>query len=271
MKKLVLILLSVFFVSGCIDYSSTVKLNSDGSGTIEETVLMSGMLIQMMNSFAQSFGDSVEAENEFDIFDEQELIDQAAEMGKGVKYLRGEKVTVEGKEGYKAYFSFENVNDLKLSDSPDEKIPADDMMMNEEDETTYITFNFSEGNPSMLEIIFPEEETEESEVEYETAPGSDTLDTDMMMEEQMKMLFRDFKVSMKMEFDGDIEETNASYVDGNKITFFEMDFAELLDHPEKYEKFKEIEPNSLSEVKDLLEEVPGFKVELNKKVYVKFD
>ena len=235
---------------------------------------MSDMVMQMMNSFAHSFGDSTSKQNSFDIFDEAELKSQAAEMGKGVKYVSGEKVKVNVKEGYKAFYSFENINDLKLSDSPDEKVPVEDMPMTEEAEKPqFITFSFKEGSPSNLEIVFPEDDEEDDAVketvdspEYEgNAENAD------MMAEQMKMLFRDFRVSMKMQLDGDIKETNATHVDNNVITFFEMDFAKLMDMPEKFDKLKSQEPSSMSEIKSLVKDVPGFKIEMNKKVFVEFD
>ncbi len=272
MKKIIVFLISLVFLSGCIDYSSTVKLNKDGSGTIEETVLMSNMMTQMMKSFSQSSNDSTSNQNEFSLLDEDQLIQQAKEMGNGVKFLNAEEVTLDGKEGYKAYYSFDNIESLKLSDNPQEKIPADDMMMEEETEETpeNITFSFTKGNPASLEIIFPQEDENTEEVMDSLDLGIDSTDA-QMMGEQMKMFMKDFRVSMKLQVNGDIEETNAEYVDGNTITMFEMDFATLMKFPEKYEKFQKINPNSIYEIKDLLGDVPGFKLELNRKVYVKFD
>ena len=39
-----------------------------------------------------------------ELFDEEELKQQAAEMGKGVEYIRGEKIEEGGREGYYAVF-----------------------------------------------------------------------------------------------------------------------------------------------------------------------
>lgn len=271
MKKTILLLVSMSFLFiGCIDYSSTVKLNSDGSGTIEETVLVSGAFIQMINSFAQSFGDSSETENDFDIFDEEELKKEASSIGEGVKYVSGEKIKADGREGYKAFYSFEDISKLRLSDSPQDKIPSDDMMMGEESDEEYITFNFEKGNPAILEVFFPEEEMEdENDVDIESEDEGEMNDD--MMAEQMKMFLKDFRISINLEVNGDIEETNATNVEGNTVTFFKMDFGELLNMPEKFKELQKTEPKTITEAKEMIKDIPGFKIEMNDKIFVKFD
>lgn len=273
MKKIIILLAAISFLFvGCIDYSSTVKLNPDGSGTIEETVFIGGMFIEMMNSFAQSFGDSTETDNGFEIFDEEELQLQAAEMGDGVKYLRGEKLKDGSREGYKAFYSFDDITKLKLSDSPNDKIPGDEMTGETElDEQSYITFNFSEGTPATLEVIFPEEDFDGDNQTEDEAGAEEESINDEMMAEQMKMFLKDFRISMNMEINGDILETNATHINDNVITFFKMDFGELLDFPEKFEELQKTEPQNITEAKELIKDIPGFKIELNDKIFVKFD
>lgn len=271
MRKIIAVLVGITFLFvGCIDYSSTVKLNSDGGGTIEETVLVSGAFLQMMNSFAQSFGDSSETENSFDIFDEDELEQQALDIGEGVKYVSGEKIKVDGREGYKAIYSFEDVSKLKLSDNPEEKMPGDEMMDDGEAEGNFITFNFTKGNPATLEVFFPEEKVEEG-TEVETGDEYEEETSDEMMDEQMKMIMKDFRFSMNLEVNGDIVETNATNVDGNVITFFKMDFGELLNMPEKFKELQKSEPKTMSEAKEFMKDIPGFKLEMNNKIFVIFD
>lgn len=275
MKKVIVLITAISFLFvGCIDYSSTVKLNADGSGTIEETVLLSGAIIQMMSSFSESFADSTSEPEEFSLFDEEELKTQASKMGEGIKYLSGEKITISGSEGYKAMFSFDDISKVKLSENPDEKISMDDMGGEVEviEEPEFITFNFSKGSPANLEINFPEPDlNEEPEEEIEIETGEESTDKNEMMEEQMKMFLKDFRISIDMVLEGEIEETNASFVEGNKITLLEMNFNELLDNPEMMKNFSNKEPESMSEIKELIKNIPGFKIEMNRKVFVKFD
>src|SRR5690554_4139896 len=188
MKRIsALALVNIVLLTGCIEYTSTVKLNTDGSGTVEETVLLSNVVKEMMASFAQGFSDSSDADTGFELFDEKELKQQAAQMGEGVTYLKGEKIRLNGKEGYKALYKFNDITKLKLSDNPSNKIPGDDMMMQEQTaDENYITFNFTKGMPAVLEIIFPQEI--EDAYDNDIDIGNEETMTEGMPDEYTRML-----------------------------------------------------------------------------------
>lgn len=49
-----------------------------------------------------------------------------------------------------------------------------------------------------------------------------------------------------------------------------MDFSKLLQNEKEFETFAKKEPETVEETKELLKNLPGFKVEMNRKVTVKF-
>ena len=61
----------MLFLSGCLQVNTTVNLNKDGSGTIEEIVMMKTDVINMMKEFVMAF-DSTKGED-FNMFNETEL------------------------------------------------------------------------------------------------------------------------------------------------------------------------------------------------------
>ena len=63
---LVIVLVSLF-LSGCIEIQTKVSVNKDGSGTVEETVLMSNEMIKMMNEFMSGFASDTTKTEEFEI------------------------------------------------------------------------------------------------------------------------------------------------------------------------------------------------------------
>ena len=272
MKKLILLILALFLMTGCIDYSSKVHVKPDGSGTIEENVLISRVVIDMMSSFAQSFDDSSETVTGFELFDEEELISQAIKMGEGVSYVWGEKIQAGGKEGYKAVFTFKDISKLKLSETPEDKLPAGGLS-DEVDpaEEEYITFNFTKGNPAMLEIELPRDSMEIGNDEPVDVNEEDSSQVGEAWAEQAKMFLKGLRIEMSVDFEGDIQETNATYREQNQITLFEMNFDQLLESPEKFDELKKVQPQSMEEIKELMKDIPGFKFELNNKVFVKFN
>ena len=92
-------MLSVILFSGCLKVDTKIKINKDGSGTIEEQVLMSDAIVSMMNEFMSSFQDSTNTPEEFKLFKESELKNKAAEYGMGVKFVSGEEVKKKGWPG----------------------------------------------------------------------------------------------------------------------------------------------------------------------------
>ncbi len=80
-KLTILLFITVIFFSGCIKVKSNVIINKDGSGILEEQVLMSDMVVEMMNDFMNSFQDSTSAPEEFKLFKEDELKAKSSEYG----------------------------------------------------------------------------------------------------------------------------------------------------------------------------------------------
>ena len=84
-------------------------------------------------------------------------------------------------------------------------------------------------------------------------------------------MMKDFRISIQVEVDGNLVETNATYVDGSTITIMEMSFAELLKDPEQFKKLKSLDEASYEESKELLKDIPGIKIETNEKIEVIFE
>ena len=68
-------------------------------------------------------------------------------------------------------------------------------------------------------------------------------------------------MTISLELNGEIVETNASYVDDTKITMLEIDFSEILKNKETLELFKRNPPDNLDEMKAIVENIPGMKVD----------
>ncbi|MEN8191385.1 MAG: hypothetical protein ABFS12_01130 [Bacteroidota bacterium] len=266
--KILPFLILTFSLIGCIDVHYKMNLKPDGSGTIEETLYMNAAMVQMIKGFMAMADDSTK--EEFSLLDEVELRNEAMEMGEGVRYVSGEKLEDNGREGYRALYEFDDVNKIKMDQDVSDKAPS----MGEEAEETKeddITFKFIKGNPATLTIIMPEdkeepglaEETEETE-EYENEQDEEWND-------EVKGIMKDFRILIQLEVEGDIVETNATYVDESTLTLVEMSFDKILENPEELKKLKALDDASYEESREILEDIPGVKFETNEKVTVVFD
>ena len=264
--------LLMMFLSGCLQVNTKVNLNKDGSGTIEETVVMKNAVIDMMKEFAMSF-DSTKSED-FNMFNETELKEKASNYGEGVKYISGEKYSMEGYEGYKVIYAFSDINKIKLSPSPQDKVPFGDELNEPEDKAVddYLKFDFTKGDPSILVINFPKPQAkDEEEVEPDSAytPIEDSTFT-QETEQKMMEMFDGMKMSIYFNFKDGIDETDASFVNGSEVTLMQFDFSEIIKNKEVFKNFQNAKPETMEEFKAVVGDIEGIKIEFKDKVTIKF-
>jgi len=267
------LLFGSFFLSGCIEVNTTVKVNADGSGTVEETVFMSDEIINMIKEFSSSF-DSTDTVEEFTLFNEAELKEKATKLGEGVEYISGSKITEEGKEGYKAIYSFKDISKLQIDQDPTSRIPDNPEAQAEQVVKEYLTFSFVKGKPSEIIISMPSSEKEseaEEEEEFPDVDSVDSIDADSTGLSELKYFLKDFSFSLNVQVDGTISSTNATYVEGSNITIFSMNFGELLKNAEKLKELEKSNFQDLQKVKDIIKDIPGIKIEMNNPVSIKFN
>ncbi len=264
LKILFLFFIAVTLLTGCFKVETTVKINKDGSGKIFQTVMMSKTFVEMISQFAGSFGDSSGTE-EFSLFDEEEFIESAKEFGSGVQYVGGEHVSEDGWEGFRAEYAFDDLNKIRLEPEPDNKVSIgmEEQDVDEED-TEYYFFTFIKGDIPEVIIDRPEIEPDFDDEETEVEGSNDELN-----EEFLKMM-EGMSVDITLEFEGEIVETNATHVEGSRVTLLSVDFGEIVKNKETLEILKKSQPDDIEDLEAFLEKIPGMKIELNKPVSVKF-
>ena len=94
--------------------------------------------------------------------------------------------------------------------------------------------------------------------------------TDPKAAEMMKELFKDMGVKVSLVIDGTIIKTNATYRNKSELTFMEMHFGKILENKEVFDKVSAAEPKTIEEIKGLVKDLPGLKIEMNNPVVVEF-
>lgn len=272
------IALVLICLAGCIQVTTVIKVRPDGSGTIEETLLISKAAMQQIEEAtkkmtAQAGGQpgGGQVSGGFEILDENQLRKSASEMGQGVTYVSSKKITTKDAEGYRATFAFSDINKVRLDTSPSDKTPSPSGMGAKDDEDSLATFRFDQGPPAVLLVMLPEELTSDN---LRPPELPDTLPSDdpqmATMANEMKEMFKNMKVNIVLEVEGDIVRTNATHREGSKITLMEVDFGKLLENEEALKKINQLEPKNVDQARKLLKDVPGIKVEFNPELRVEF-
>lgn len=266
-RTLLIFPLLMLLFAGCLQVETTLKVNKDGSGNIDEKVLFSKTFVNMLKDFAEAFQDSASTE-EFSVFSEEEIIADAKDYGENVVYVSYKKIDNENWEGYQATYSFDDITKIKISPSPDSKVDMGDQAAENEQEAEYYFFKFVKGNTPQLIIDRPvielNEETDENN------DSEDSVQSDEEAGEEFVKMMEGMKIDIAVEVEGEIINTNATYVKGSRVTLFQMDFSEMMKNKEGFEEFKKNEPKNIDEMKKYLEKLPGIKLEVEKPVTINF-
>jgi hypothetical protein len=266
--KIAVLLAVSLALMGCFESIVLLRVNKDGSGTIEETVVLSDAFMELMKSFAGDQGGE-EAEEEENPIDVAQLTEKATHMGEGVRFESAVPVKTESGSGYKATYSFTDINKVRINQNPGENVnpvPTGGEQQGPAEE--WLRFNFNGGRTASLEILYPRDV--EMEKEEESSQGEADLDSNPEMMDMMRQLYQDMHLRIAVEVDGRITETNASYVDGSTVTLMDVDFGKILEDEEKFKELLRANPDTIEEMKELVKDNPGIKVEIEDSIRINF-
>jgi len=261
-------------LNGCIEMHNVITVNKDGSGLVEENIFIGKEIINMFKEFAAAFADSTQPQQEFKLFEEEKIKAKTSDYGEGIEFVSMENIVTDEREGYKAIYKFKDLDKVKVNQDPSDEMPMAEPKEGSEKTNEYVFFKFITGNPNRIVFKLPDE-TKKEEENTKQIKTDDTTATNVEADssdlESMVKFMKDMKAKFEIRVDGKITNTNATHVDGNTITIFDIDFAQLISDKDKLEEFKKFNPKSFEEVKKLVSDIPGIKVELNKEVYIEFE
>lgn len=269
--RLIFILFISAALSGCIEVNTLITVNNDGSGTVEETVMLSREIIDMITELQSSFAPDTASIEPFQFYKEEELQNNAELYGVEVSYISSEQLSAETKEGYRVKYGFKDINNLKINQNPNSRVKLESFEEEPEVQEEFITFNFIKDKPSEIRIYLPlDKQLEKQENESVDKEKPTDMDTTGMTDQLIK-IFQDLKFALAVDVNGKIIQTNAEYVEKNRVTLFEISFAELISNAEKLKEFKETDPQNFEQVKKILRSIPGLKIEPNNQLFIKFE
>lgn len=254
-------------LTGCLQMEQIVKLKPDGSGTVEETVVLSKAGLTAMEQMIGTIGGATGKKKEGasavpDLYDEAKIKAAAVKMGDGVTFVSAERIDGEQGKGFRAVYAFSDVNKLKLDQNPGDALPDSGGPKPAGNKKEPILFQFNKGTPAQLTLKMPAPEFKPKE------PQPEGME-DMAMQ-MMKQMFKDMHISMAVEVQGTIGETNAEYREGSRVTLMDMDFNKVMADPEKFKALAKANPQSLQEAKTLIKGLDGVKIETAPEVKIQF-
>ncbi len=264
--------LLVILFSGCMSVETTVELNRDGSGRIIEKI---GLGMAMANLATQMSGEAGGGESAAQApspFSGEQLENTAKDFGEGVKFVSMSESEDANMKYYEAVYSFEDINKVGIDQNQGNRASMAGGR-GESGGKEPVRFKFSRNDDdSTLEIMLPETK---DEVFAESSPTPQGSQPDMNMGEaggqMMKMMLKGMRFAVKINFNGEIVETDATNVDGNTVTLLEMDFEKIIDDAEKLQELNTKQPSGIKELQEILGGIEGLKFETREKVTIRFE
>ena len=268
-RKTALLLLLPVLVSGCLQMERVVQVNRDGSGVLIERLVLSNEVVAMMAGM-QAEGQAI------DIRDDEKLRANAASFGHSVRLQSVRDLVTDFGRGYEARYAFEDINMLHVGQDIDDSVPGDPAASDASagEQPKFTTFTLRRTSPAELVIHWPVDEARpdagDGGSDADSPNTASTPEQEQMAMEMMKMAFRDMRVAMHVEVAGDIVETNAMHYSGGRVTLMDIDFGALLSDEAALQAMAGNKPASVADMKQLLELVPGLKIEVEPEVAILF-
>lgn len=268
------------FLLGCFQTETVIRVNPNGSGLIEETLLLSNTALESMLNLTQelqtAMTDGKTEEKAVKKDPLQEMIREAQKKtdryGPKVRFVSAVPIRTETMGGYKALYAFEDINTVQIDQNPANKVdkPGTEKSPQAKMEE-FIRFKLDKGPRTVLTVTMPKEKEKEKEKFKENKQGeTEKKPADPQTAEMMKALFKDMGMKVSVKINGTILKTNASYRNQSEIALFEVNFGKLLDNLEAFEKLSESEPKTVPEMMALVKGMKGLKIEMNNPVWVEF-
>jgi hypothetical protein len=272
----VLVAVATAGLGGCLDMEKLVHVKADGSGFVEERILIKREALAMMQGMAK-MGGQPGAETSVKLIDPEKLAAEAAAMGPGVSLVSTEALSTPEAEGYVARFAFTDINQLILDQNPKDPAAGDDAQAGGGPEAASsaseaIRFELRPGAAPVLVVHTPADTAKDPAAVSPEAKDSvlpEGPEGDMAMQ-MMQQMFQGMRVVVAIEVEGEIQETNAAFREGSRVTMLDIEFEQLLKDPERFRRFAASQPEGVGEVKALMKDMPGVKIEPAETVEIQF-
>jgi hypothetical protein len=252
------LILSAALASGaCFQMTTVLKIDGDGSGTIDHRMIYSTQALAQLRQFA-AFGGGRGAA--LDPLSEDQFRSMAASIGPGVTYVKSDLITLPTGQGREATFAFTDVSQLRISTQPaapgNIAITAGGLSTTSES----ITFSLTRepAGTTVLHIHVPEPN-------FLDALGTPAAANQIGM---VKTMLAGAKVLLLAEPTGALVKTSSPFVADGRVTLLEIDLDQVLKDETLLPRLQAAKTQD--EAKAIVQGATGLKINLDRDITIEF-
>jgi hypothetical protein len=261
------VVVAALALSACFQSTTILRVNADGSGTIEQTtvVTQAGMK-NLRQVWAMGKDDGTKPP---DVFSPAQSRKFAEAMGPGVTLVSSTPIKNADGEGSRAIFAFRDISQLPARRTANDDSDALDPAGVSVPQIHFAMTHEANGH-ALLRITLP---PSQKPAMTATAPdGSGGRPQTRMPPEQLamvKQIFAGMRVAVAIEPAGQLVKTTCPFVDGNRVTLVDVAFDQLLANDTAFVRLQAA--HTVEEVRAAMKDVPGLKVNLDPEITIEFE
>ena len=253
--RTVVVLAAALASSACFQMTTVLKVNADGSGTIDHRMLYSTAALAQLRQFAALGG-----RGQIDPLSEQQARDMAATIGPGVSYVTSTPLNTPAGQGRESTYAFTDLTQLRISTQPAAPggISIKTSGFSTQAETVTFSLTREPGANPVLHIHVPEPN-------FLDALATPAAQGQIAM---IKTALAGARVLLVAEPAGTLVKTSSPYVDGPRVTLLEVDLDEILKDDTLLPRLQAAKTND--EAKAILQSATGLKINLDRDITIEF-
>jgi hypothetical protein len=253
--------------SGCFQSTTLIRVNADGSGTLEQTTLVTQAALRSLRQIWAMSNDN--GTRPADLFSTAQARQFAEAMGSGVTLVSSAPIKNAEGEGSRAVFAFRDISQLQPKATgtagAETFAPA-----GVDVPQVHFAVTRSPNGHALLRITMPPSKVPPASTA--TAPeGSGARPQTRLPPEQLamvKQLFAGMRIAVAIEPAGQLVKTSCPFVDGNRVTLVDVAFDQLLANDTAFVRLQSA--RSVEDVRAAMKQVPGLRVNLDPETTIEF-
>jgi hypothetical protein len=248
-------------LAGCFQSSTLIRVKADGSGTIEQRLVLTEQALDQLRAFTILGGGNADSA---DPTSEAQARELAAAIGPGVAYVSSMPVTSGRFRGRESIYSFSDITQLRISEQPSMPAGASLKAQGVNTGSEPITFGFGrkpDGNV-ILRILVPRPAI------FPTGPNGVPQPPTLEQITMVKQLLASARLTVAIEPEGRLVQTTSPFVEGNRVILVDVDIDRAGADPDLAKKLQGA--TTPEDTKAMLNSVAGVKITLDPEISIEF-